>query len=274
MRRSRPSERPSREPRRRWRWSSRWPWSGSPRRRPRRPATWRGPGTATADRVPVRRRRHVPAGRGDRRRPGHPVGQRQRPGRGRPVHGLAAGRPRRRRRPSTTCAGVGGGVRRGLRGPGGRRTPDAWTTVHTEAAGDGGTDDVTFAATDARVRAAADEPADQLRLGPGPPALVRLLAVLARGLRHADAGRGRRSPPSRHDRPRGRRRDGPADPGDRPRPPTRPSACRSTGGTGVAGHGLHGGRRGASPSRPAPPRRPSPSRPSTTARSARCARSS
>ena len=28
--------------------------------------------------------------------------------------------------------------------------PDAWTTVHTEAAGDGGTDDVTFAATDAR----------------------------------------------------------------------------------------------------------------------------
>ena len=28
--------------------------------------------------------------------------------------------------------------------------PDEWTTVHTEAAGDGGTDDVTFAATDAR----------------------------------------------------------------------------------------------------------------------------
>ncbi|WP_162250299.1 glycoside hydrolase family 3 N-terminal domain-containing protein [Cellulomonas sp. Root485] len=28
--------------------------------------------------------------------------------------------------------------------------PDVWTTVHTEAAGDGGTDDLTFAATDAR----------------------------------------------------------------------------------------------------------------------------
>ena len=69
------------------------------------------------------------------------------------VHRLAPGRPRRGgvRRPRGP--GVGGRVRRGLRGPGGddrTRRPDVWTTVHTEAAGDGGTDDVTFAATDAR----------------------------------------------------------------------------------------------------------------------------
>ena len=69
--------------------------------------------------VPVRRRRHVPAGRGDRRRPGHPVGERQRTGRGRPVHRVGPGRPRRDglRRPRR--AGVGGGVRGGVRRAGG-----------------------------------------------------------------------------------------------------------------------------------------------------------
>ena len=112
--------------------------------------------------------------------------------------------------------------------------PDEWTTVHTEAAGDGGTDDVTFAATDARyVRLQMNQRTsfdwDPARLHWYGYSLFSL-----RGLRHGDAGRGRVRH-LRHDGPRGRRRDRPADPGDRRGHRHRRVRVRSTGGTGVAG---------------------------------------